>query len=118
MADLPESVFEMTRGDAKSYRITVRDAANAVVDLTAVQAIKAQFRKHPHSAAVITKTLGAGITVENAVNGVFRIDIDPADTSSLGNWKQTYGFDVQVTMGDDPVTVARGRLTIEPDFAQ
>lgn len=118
MAHLPETQFSMTRGDAKSYRVTVKDEAGALVDLTGAT-IKAQFRKHPHSPPAITKEIGSGIVVEGApTGGVFRIDIAPADTTALGNWRQVYGFDVQVTKDAKPVTVARGTLTIEPDFAQ
>lgn len=114
---LPETQFTLTRGDAKSYRVTVKDDAGAAVDLTGAT-VQFAARKHPHSAAVITKSDGAGIVIENAAQGVFRIDLDPEDTSSLGNWRQTYGFDVQVTKAGEPITVARGKLTIEPEYAQ
>lgn len=116
MAHLPETQFRMTRGDAKSYRVTVKDDAGAVVNLTGAT-IRAQFRKHPHSAPVITLNVSSGIEIENAAGGVFRIDLTPAHTSALGNWEQTYGFDVQVTKDDKPVTVVRGTLTIEPDYS-
>ena len=49
---------------------------------------------------------------------MFRIDLDPDDTNALGNWRQSYGFDVQVEKDGEPITVARGTLTIEPEFAQ
>lgn len=118
MAHLPETPFSMTRGDARSFRVTVKDEAGAAVDLTGAT-IKFQARKHPHSStAVLSKTLGSGIAVENAAGGVFRIDIAPADTAALGNWRQEYLYDVEVTKAGSPVTVARGTLTIEPDIAQ
>lgn len=118
MAHLGETQFSMTRGDARSFRVTVKDDAGAAADLTGA-AIEFQCRKHPHSAdAVITKTVGDGIEIEDAPGGVFRIDIAPADTDALGNWQQAYLFDVQVTKDDKPVTVARGTLTIEPDIAR
>ena len=116
MAHLPETQFSMTRGDAKSYRVTVKDEAGALVNLTGATII-AQFRKHPHSPATISLAVGSGIVVENAAGGVFRMDIAPAMTSALGNWRQVLGFDVQVTKDGAPVTVARGTLTIEPDYS-
>lgn len=117
MAHLPETQFTMTRGDARSYRVSVKDDAGAAVDLTGAT-IKYQARKHPHSDPIITKTEADGIVIEDAAGGVFRIDLEPADTSALGNWRQVYGFDVQVTKDGQPVTVARGTLTIEPEYAQ
>ncbi len=116
MAHLPETQFTMTRGDAKSFRVTVKNDAGAAVDLTGAS-IEFVVRKHPHSStAVITKDDSDGIIVEDAAGGVFRIDLDPADTSALGNWRHELGFDVQVTIAGKPATVARGSLVIEPEY--
>lgn len=120
VAHLEETQFSMTRGDAVSFRVTVEDADGAPVDITGA-VVLFQARKHAHSTEVaIEKETppSEGIEIEDGPGGVCRIDILPADTEALGNWRQEFLFDVQVTKDGLPTTVARGTLTIEPDIAR
>ena len=63
------------------------------------------------SAALFTKTIGDGIAVVNAAGGVFRVTIDPADTSGLA--EEVYYHETEVTNGAEVVTIMDGRLKIK-----
>ena len=40
--------------------------------------------------AAVFKTLGSGITITDATNGVIQVQIEPADTASLPNTRTNY----------------------------
>jgi len=112
--------FTIIRGDDRSYALTVKDAAGVAVNLTGLTGDAIQFvarRRARSEEAVITKVEGDGIVITDGPAGEFRLDILPADTSVLGNWRQAYVFDVQVTVGGKVLTVARGTLIVEPEIA-
>lgn len=79
--------------------VTVTDANDAAVDLTGVQSIAYGLygvapAKDFEAPPVITKTLGSGVTVTDAVNGVFQIAIARTDTASL--WPGDYYHQTEV----------------------
>ena len=60
-------------------------------------------------AATLSKSIGSGITVTDAVNGIFQVELTPADTLAK---KGSYYHEAQVTDGSsDIATVFFGILT-------
>ena len=71
-------------GNDLVFTVTIKDENNVIVDLTGlVAATYFVARKPTSSSIVLTKTLGSGITVADAVNGVIQIVITNTDTTSL-----------------------------------
>lgn len=110
--------FEISRGDAKTYLVTVVDAAGGAVDLTGLvgTAITFTARRHPRAPIFVQKTIGAGITITDGPAGKCTVKLEEADTASLGNWEHVFGWDVQVTISGDTSTVVEGTLTVTPDY--
>lgn len=110
--------FTISRGDSKTYALTIKDGAGTPVDLTGLVggAITFTVRTHPRAPVVIQKTIGAGITITNGPGGVCQVKLEEADTASLGNWEQVFGWDVQVLLAGETSTVVEGTLTVTPDF--
>lgn len=62
--------------------ITATDSDGAAIDLTGAT-ITWTLRTRRGNAATITKTTGSGVTVTDAVGGVFEVTITDTDTASL-----------------------------------
>ena len=81
------------------------------IDLTGVL-IKSQFRRKAKKGILVKEVIiGDGITVTDAINGVFKID------SFILDWAEsTYYYDVEFTFTDGTVvTYIEGSLLIEQD---
>jgi hypothetical protein len=62
------------------------------------------------------KSLGAGITVADPLDGVAVIAVDPDDTDGAPNTRYAYRYDLQVTYADASVkTPLRGLFIVIPD---
>ncbi|SEH05268.1 hypothetical protein [Candidatus Venteria ishoeyi] len=81
------------------------------IDLTGV-AIKTQFRKHSKTGKVVKEIeTENGITITNAVNGVFKFNAFVIDWSA-----GVYYYDIEFTFSDGTiVTYLEGTLTIIQD---
>ena len=102
----------MRSGDTKRLQFTVTDAAGTAVDLTGAT-ITWVLAAKLGGTTLLTKTIGFGITVNDASAGRFHVDLDPADTAALAG---TYYHEAEVVdaLGNKS-TVAVGRITIEQD---
>lgn len=88
--------FTMWSGDDKTLTITVTDANDVVVDLTGASALVWILKRSKHAAAIlVTKGLGAGVTITDAENGIFTVDLNPADTAALT--QNNYYHEAQIT---------------------
>jgi hypothetical protein len=102
------SNFEMFSGDSKLLIVDTLDQADAVVDITGAT-ISMVISKRVGSSVLVTK---AG-TITDGVNGVFQVDLAPADTASLNG---VHYFEMQMTDVSARVsTVVFGSLTIKRD---
>ena len=100
--------IQHTRGDTINPRtITATDADTGLpIDLTSVD-IKSTFTNGDNTKALI---IGSGVTLTDAVNGVFEIDV--AVLTVVGTWC----FDVQLTFVDGSIrTWIKGTITIVDD---
>ena len=85
------------------------DAVN--IDLTGAE-IKIDFRKNSNTGDLQqSMTIGSGITVQDALNGIFKLD------SFINNWiAQKYFYDAQVTFSTGVVrTFFKGTLQVNQD---
>ncbi len=102
--------FEMFSGNTRLLEVTVLDQDDAVVDLTGAQAVDYSLAKAAGKAAIFEKTLGTGVTITDAVNGVLQITLLPADTEDL---RGTFYQELEVTDAAGRITtVLFGTVTI------
>ena len=97
------------KGDTSNL---VRFTLSPVTDITGAT-IRSQFRRGGKTNAVeVDLSIGSGITVEDAVNGIFVIDeITPLDWE-IGN----YNYDVQITFASGIIkTYVEGVMAVVQD---
>lgn len=101
--------ISMVRGDSVTLSLTLTDSVGAPYDLTAADIT---FTVDD----LITKTVGAGITVADPLTGVAAIALDPADTEDCPDIRAAYRYDVQITLSSGSVkTPIRGLFVVLPD---
>tara|TARA_R110002096_G_scaffold186882_7_gene366044 strand:+ start:73 stop:420 length:348 start_codon:yes stop_codon:yes gene_type:complete len=105
--------FSIFVGDDDNVNITVLDNAGAVVDISSATAIDWRMSADEFTAPVLTKTLGAGITVTDGPNGVFQIAIASADTAALAYG--TFYQSSRVTISSNLSHVATGTVWLRPN---
>lgn len=106
------SLLTMTRGDTANFAVTVTDGAGAPLNLTGL--VLTFTVAASSQSAVITKTIGAGITVTDALGGLATVTISPADTDGLEDRAELF-WDLEVDSAGDIRTPLTGRLSVEVD---
>lgn len=118
--------FAQFRGDSFIQQLKFRRAHPGSnrpfpVDLTGA-AITATVKRtvvEPDNVALAQKTVGAGITIDDPVNGLFTVTLDPFDTIHQADGIVRLELDVQVKEATGRVTtVLRGTLALEPDVTR
>lgn len=117
--DFMNTVFTVIRGDNATFRCQVREDGVAV-DISGWQfTMTAKWEyTDPNSAAVFTRTNGSGITITDAPNGEFTIDLVPSNTAGLPPSRSVLHFDVQAVTpspANKNLTVLYGKLVVLPD---
>ena len=108
------SNFEMYSGNTRLLKVSVLDQDDAIVDLSGASATFV-LMKRPGQVAMITKTVGAGITITNAVGGEMEVLLVPADTEPL---RGAFAYEVEVTDASGrKTTVLFGTVTIKVNTA-
>lgn len=92
------------------------------VDLSGVNAILLRVRKTINSAVLLELSLGSGLTVSDAVNGVIDIDVASATTNTLpanNNKRARYLFDMEIerSAGEWEAAVS-GKLIVLPSVSR
>ena len=104
--------FVMWSGDDKVITVTVYDNDDDVVDITDAT-ITWRLSQNVDSAALITKTVGDGITISDPTNGIFTITLEPSDTAPLSG---RYYHECEITDATGDIsTGAVGHATIQED---
>jgi hypothetical protein len=118
MASGTRKDFELHRGDGKTLTFTVVDENGVGLDLTSMD-LEWNFSKRrddasePLGAAILSpgKTVGAGITLTDIMNGVGEITLLSTDTVGQ-RATVTYYHEMQVTEGSEPSTVLFGDMKL------
>ena len=99
---LPENAIEVVRGQSKTLKLTVKDKAGVVVDLTGSTIYFTVKEKLTDPKPLIQKlsTNIAEIEVPNPVDGTANIFIVPDDTRSLGRGKYVYDLWIVLSTGE------------------
>ncbi len=115
--------FDMHRGDARVITFTVVDDQDAVVDITTATLLWVFSKQdtesaepQPLGAVLVTKSIGSGITVTDAVNGEGEVALDSADTVARLA-PLDYHQELQITLSGKPSTVMFGVITLKKDLA-
>ena len=86
-------------------------AVTSAIDLTGA-AIKIVFKKHSQTTVISTLSIGSGITVDDAENGIF--SIDPFTVFATPG---TYEYDMQITYsGGNVKTYMKGFFESKPQI--
>lgn len=100
-----------TQGDSKVLRVTVRDAAGALVPLDDMTACRYRAAKTYVATPVIDKALGSGIAA-GAEPSTLDVTFQPADTQAL---RGDFRHELEVTRtGAGTQTAFHGWLTLDP----
>ena len=116
---MADQLLTMFRGDSAAWDFAAT-LNGAVVDLTGAS-VRFTAKNRPDDAdvdAVISKTVGAGITLTNASSGLLRVKLAPSDTSGFGG-ARTLVWDLQARdAAGDVHTLAGGTLRVQPDISR
>jgi hypothetical protein len=110
----------MHSGDTMTLEVTVNDSAGSPLDISAgaftwVLSKKSTTAVEPRGAALVSKTLGSGVSFTNTgTDGLCEVLIDPADTAALAG---VFYHEFQVTIAGVVSTVLFGSVTIAKDLA-
>lgn len=108
------SNFEMFSGNTRVLKVTVLDQDEAIVDLSGAAATFVVMRAHGQP-AIITKTVGSGIVITDAVNGLLEITLLEADTEPL---RGVHRHELEITDASGrKTTVLFGNITIRVNTA-
>lgn len=109
----------VTSGDdyasASALTVNATDGAGADLDLTG-WTLTFSVKRSPDTSALVTKTVGSGITVPTQTGddvGVAYITIDAADTASLAG---AYLWELEGVSGGKTRTLDAGRFHVAPDL--
>lgn len=108
--------FTMWSGDTRRLSVTVDDGATppVAVNITGSAISWHLAKRLTSSTAILTKTVGVGITITNGAAGIFEVLIDPADTAALSG---DYYHEAEIVLsGGDKSTVMTGVATIKRDL--
>lgn len=109
----------VTSGDAyvgsRALQVTVVDPDGSATDLTGIDLtfLVKQGLDDADADAVITKTVGTGITVAAPLTGMATIDLSEADTADRAGM---FPWELQGVDANGRVTLASGSLYISPDL--
>ena len=85
---------------------------------TAITGWTLQFtlrKQYGDATALVTKTTGAGITITDATNGIFKVTLASADTAGLD--LRAYVYDIQRIDSGNRTVLTIGNLTLLPEVA-
>lgn len=102
---------EMIAGTDRTLRFSVVDENGTAKNLSGLQAASWKLKRKTGGTALITKTLGAGVSLYSAAGGVVDVELAPADTATL---QGSFLHELRLTDVDgDIATAAVGYLTIK-----
>jgi len=113
-----EQDFSMHSGDDRVLEVTINDSAGSAVDISTATITWALSRisttaVEPKGAALLTKTLGAGVTLIDGPNGRCDVALVEADTDDLAG---SFYHEMQIVISGDTSTVMYGTVTIKKDL--
>lgn len=112
--------LKVIRGDTKIFTVNITSKETKLpTDLTgaAIVFTVKKRREDPDIDAVISLSVGSGITVTDAAGGQFQVKIPAADTNVLEI--RRYFYDIQIDLGSgDRETPVLGMLDVRGDITR
>ena len=109
--DLTPVDFVSRSGDKFKIKATTKDKADVVVNITGAT-IKFGLYDIVSNAEILAKTVGSGIVITDAVNGLYEVTVDAADTAALDG---RHFHETEMTLVGDIRTVMVGIVNIKKD---
>jgi hypothetical protein len=107
----------MTRGDTRTFTVTVTNPDGSVYDLTGCEVWFSARLAPGVSPYVFMKQTGNGVIIPDPLLGVANVKVEPADTLSLPYAESILWWDAQIKSATgDLFTVDNGRLIVAPDI--
>ncbi len=103
--------FELVSGNDKNLNFTVLNQDDNVVDLTGATIAWSMSRSATNKTPLINYVSPTNITITDATNGLFSVDIQRADTEALKGGEYYHECRVQSAAGNK-ITVAYGVVTL------
>jgi predicted RecA/RadA family phage recombinase len=97
----------------KGEDVAITDSLSPVTNITGWSLQFTLRKNYGDTSAILTKTIGAGITVTDVTNGVFKIALANADTANLA--PGVYVYDVERTDAGNRTVLTIGYLNILPE---
>ena len=105
-----------TKADIAFYKgedVTLTVSMSPVTNITGWTITFSLKKQYGDASALVSKTIGSGITVTDAVNGDFKVAVDSADSASLDN--RAYVYDILRTNSGNKTVLTIGNLTLLPE---
>lgn len=108
----------MTRGDTASWQfpITVDEVPFDLTDVSATFTVKRHVDDDDQD-AIARRTIGDGVTIDDAAGGLLTVKMAVADTDGLAI-PTTFAWDLELRRSGDVLTVASGSLTVGVDVGR
>jgi hypothetical protein len=108
--------IEVYRGDSALLSVHITDNAGADFNITTATEITFTIRTQEDDAtALLTKTLGAGVTLTVPATGHCTVKIEDGDTYDFPGVKL---YDIQVEIAGEVYTVVKDRFTITKEVTR
>lgn len=107
--------FEMAKGESRILEFPVLDAASAPLDITGANlqfSLKATRAGEPTGNAVISKTVGSGITITDGAGGLCEVLLASADTQTL---EGLFYYKLVLVIGGNASFLADGHIKFTPN---
>lgn len=101
-------------GEYKKFSVTIKNGSGTAINLTGATPIQYGISQTEGGARILTKTLGSGITITDAANGVLEIVITAAD---LAGKEGEFHHELSITESSGNKSCAfTGKLTVKPSM--
>lgn len=104
------SLTKVFSGDSIILKYNAVDEYGAVLNLTG-GAIKWQLARNASDTPLLTKTIGAGVTVTNAAGGLFEVKLSFSETRTLGPGNFYHEVE-HTTASGDKYTIFNGAMVL------
>lgn len=116
-----EHDFSIHRGDDRTITFTVVDDVDAVVDITGASLAWVLSKQDPNfttpeplGAALVTKSVGSGVTIVDGPSGTGEVALLSADT--LARLPGDYYQELQIQLSGKTTTIMFGIIEVKKDI--
>lgn len=106
--------FDLHAGNSRVLEVSVTDKSDtSVLDLTGVTTLTWVMSNKPGGTAEVTKTLGSGVVITDAVNGILQVTLVDTDTKDVTPGRY-YHEVFMIDSSARPFTITIGNVNLLP----